>query len=159
MVSRLFPAGLTPAIMLSCMYLVLASGSSFAQKQSPGSSAPVPAPPPLLLGAAWYPEQWPESRWNADLDLMQKAHMHLVRIGEFSWSKLEPEEGVYDLDWMERAINLAEVVKLAAGGLQELKCDGKAVVTLSTPSDVVLLRDVHGTYSGIVRGDATVTVQ
>jgi hypothetical protein len=30
-------------------------------------------PPPLLPGAAWYPEQWPESRWNADLGLMQKA--------------------------------------------------------------------------------------
>src|ERR1035441_428920 len=107
MVSRLFPPGLKPAIMLFCMCLVLASGPSFAQKQPPGNTAPVPPPPPLLLGAAWYPEQWPESRWNADLDLMQKAHMHLIRIGEFSWSKLEPEEGMYDLDWMERAINLA----------------------------------------------------
>src|ERR1035441_6912603 len=107
MVSRLFPPGLKPAIMLFCMCLVLASGPSFAQKQPPGNTAPVPPPPPLLLGAAWYPEQWPESRWNADLDLMQKAHMHLIRIGEFSWSKLEPEEGMYDLDWMERVINLA----------------------------------------------------
>ncbi len=67
----------------------------------------VEAPPPLLLGAAWYPEQWPESRWDADLTLMQKAHMHLVRLGEFSWSRLEPQEGKYDLDWMERAVNLA----------------------------------------------------
>lgn len=67
----------------------------------------VPAPPPLLLGSAWYPEQWPESRWNADLDLMEKAHMHMVRVGEFAWTALEPEEGHYDLDWLERAINLA----------------------------------------------------
>jgi beta-galactosidase len=36
--------------------------------------------PPLLLGAAWYPEQWPESRWDADLSLMEAAHIHLVRI-------------------------------------------------------------------------------
>ncbi len=64
-------------------------------------------PPALLLGSAWYPEQWPESRWNADLDLMQKAHMHVVRVGEFAWSALEPEEGRYDLDWLERAIDLA----------------------------------------------------
>jgi beta-galactosidase len=61
----------------------------------------------LALGAAWYPEQWPESRWNADLDLMQKAHMHVVRVGEFAWSGLEPQEGKYDLDWLERAVNLA----------------------------------------------------
>lgn len=68
---------------------------------------PANEPPPLLLGAAWYPEQWPESRWNADLDLMQKAHMHMVRIGEFAWSTMEPREGQYDLDWLEHAINLA----------------------------------------------------
>ena len=24
-----------------------------------------PAPPAILLGTAWYPEQWPESRWDA----------------------------------------------------------------------------------------------
>jgi len=60
-----------------------------------------------MLGAAWYPEQWPESRWNADLELMQKAHMHLVRVAEFSWSRLEPEEGKYDLDWLERAVDAA----------------------------------------------------
>lgn len=64
-------------------------------------------PPALMLGSAWYPEQWPESRWEFDLALMEKAHMHFVRLGEFAWSRLEPKEDVYDLDWMERAINLA----------------------------------------------------
>ena len=44
-------------------------------------------PPALLLGAAWYPEQWPEARWNTDLDLMQKAHMHMVRVGKFAWRR------------------------------------------------------------------------
>ncbi|WP_254059713.1 beta-galactosidase [Granulicella sp. L46] len=66
-----------------------------------------PAPPPLLLGSAWYPEQWPESRWESDLTLMQQAHLHVVRVGEFAWSSLEPSEGKFDLDWLERAINLA----------------------------------------------------
>ena len=87
--------------------LLCVPGLSCAQDRSHSGVQPASAPPPLLLGAAWYPEQWPESRWNADLDLMQKAHLHLVRLGEFSWSKLEPKEGKYDLDWMERAINLA----------------------------------------------------
>jgi beta-galactosidase len=66
-----------------------------------------PAPPPLLLGSAWYPEQWPESRWESDLALMQQAHLHVIRVGEFAWSSLEPSEGKFDLDWLERAINLA----------------------------------------------------
>jgi beta-galactosidase len=63
--------------------------------------------PPLLLGVAWYPEQWPESRWDADLTLMQQAGIHTVRIGEFAWSRMEPEEDRYDLDWLDRAIAAA----------------------------------------------------
>ena len=62
---------------------------------------------PLRMGAAWYPEQWPEAQWESDLQLMQDAHMNVVRIGEFAWSTLEPTEGRYELDWMERAIALA----------------------------------------------------
>jgi len=38
---------------------------------------------------------------------MEQAHMNVVRIGEFAWSSLEPTEGHYDLDWMERAIAAA----------------------------------------------------
>jgi beta-galactosidase len=64
-------------------------------------------PPSLLLGTAWYPEQWPESRWDADLELMQKAGIHMVRVGEFAWARMEPSEGQYDLDWLERAITAA----------------------------------------------------
>lgn len=63
--------------------------------------------PPLVLGTAWYPEQWPESRWDADLDLMQKAGIHMVRVGEFAWSRMEPSEGHYDLDWLDRAVTAA----------------------------------------------------
>ena len=60
-----------------------------------------------LLGSAWYPEQWPELRWDADLTLMEQAHMNVVRVGEFAWSTLEPTEGHYELDWLDRAITLA----------------------------------------------------
>jgi beta-galactosidase len=72
------------------------------------TSAPWPdAAPFLLLGAAWYPEQWPESRWEQDLALMEAAHIHMVRMGEFAWSRMEPSEGAYDLDWLDRAIAAA----------------------------------------------------
>ncbi len=63
--------------------------------------------PPILLGAAWYPEQWPESRWEKDLSLMEAAHIDVVRVGEFAWSTMEPSEGQYEFGWLERAIALA----------------------------------------------------
>jgi beta-galactosidase len=71
------------------------------------SEATPPAPPAILLGTAWYPEQWPESRWDADLALMQQAGIRMVRIAEFAWSRMEPSEGHYDLDWIDRAITAA----------------------------------------------------
>ncbi|MGB8473383.1 MAG: beta-galactosidase [Candidatus Acidiferrum sp.] len=83
--------------LLACLLLPLALRSQ----------SPVPRPPAILLGTAWYPEQWPESRWDADLTLMQHAGIHMVRIGEFAWSRMEPTEGHYDLDWLDRAISAA----------------------------------------------------
>jgi len=73
-----------------------------------GSAQTYTTPHAPLLGAAWYPEQWPESRWDADLALMEQAHMNVTRVGEFAWSRMEPSEGHYDLDWLDRAIRLAE---------------------------------------------------
>ncbi|HEY8997914.1 MAG TPA: beta-galactosidase, partial [Edaphobacter sp.] len=75
------------------------------------AQAPLPSAPrrgAMMLGAAWYPEQWPESRWEADLTLMEAAHINFVRVGEFAWSTMEPKEGDYELDWLERAVRLAE---------------------------------------------------
>lgn len=83
---------------------MLISLSSPASAQVPSA----PNSPSLLLGAAWYPEQWPESRWEADLSLMEAAHIHLVRVGEFAWSSLEPREGDYEFDWLDRAVRAAE---------------------------------------------------
>jgi beta-galactosidase len=69
--------------------------------------AQVPNAPALLLGTAWYPEQWPESRWETDLQLMEAAGIHFVRITEFAWSRMEPVEGQYDFEWLDRAIAAA----------------------------------------------------
>ncbi len=62
---------------------------------------------PLHLGAAWYPEHWPETRWGEDVKLMRDAGLTVVRVGEFAWSSLEPREGAFNLGWLERAIALA----------------------------------------------------
>ncbi len=82
-----------------------------AETPAPLRNKPIPTQIPgqnaILMGVAWYPEQWPESRWEEDLRLMEAANLKVVRITEFAWSRMEPSEGHYDFDWLERAIGLA----------------------------------------------------
>lgn len=60
----------------------------------------------MYFGAAWYPEHWPEARWAEDVRLMREAGMTVCRIAEFAWSTMEPNEGVYEFGWLERAVAL-----------------------------------------------------
>ena len=69
--------------------------------QLPGRNA-------LLMGTDWYPEQWPETRWDTELQMMEDAHLNVIRLTEFAWSRMEPSEGHFDFAWLDRAIRLAE---------------------------------------------------
>ena len=71
----------------------------------------------LRIGAAYYPEQWPEENWKEDIRMMREAGFNTVRMGEFAWSTLEPEEGRYKLDWLERAI-----AALGEAGIDTVLC-------------------------------------
>ena len=59
-------------------------------------------PTKLHFGAAYYPEHWPEDRWEDDIRLMQEAGLTVVRMGEFAWSTFEPAEGQFNFDWMDQ---------------------------------------------------------
>jgi beta-galactosidase len=71
----------------------------------------------MYFGLAYYPEHWPEERWPIDARMMQEAHVNGVRMGEFAWSKIEPREGKYDFDWLDRAIEM-----LAHHGIKTMLC-------------------------------------
>lgn len=57
-----------------------------------------------ILGVAYYPEQWPRARWTQDARLMREAGIRLVRLAEFGWSQLEPQEGQFQFGWLDEAI-------------------------------------------------------
>ena len=61
----------------------------------------------ILHGADYNPEQWLDRPdiLARDIELMKEANCNVVSIGMFSWSMLEPEEGVYNLDWMANVID------------------------------------------------------
>ena len=60
----------------------------------------------IHFGVDYYPEHWPEERWETDARLMREMGIQVVRMAEFSWHKLEPEEGRYDFSWLDRAVSL-----------------------------------------------------
>lgn len=60
----------------------------------------------FYFGADYYPEHWPEERWSQDACMMKEAGFNVVRLAEFAWSKMEPSEGRFDFDWLDRAIGI-----------------------------------------------------
>lgn len=60
----------------------------------------------FYFGVDYYPEHWPESRWAIDAKLMKEAGFNIVRMAEFAWSLLEPEDGKFDFAWLDRAIEV-----------------------------------------------------
>jgi len=94
----------TLAALVACTVTIMHISAQSPEAQRRPAQGSVEIHPAILLGVAWYPEQWPEERWDADLELMAAAGIRMVRIGEFAWSRMEPREGQYDLDWIDRAV-------------------------------------------------------
>ncbi len=72
---------------------------------------------PPYLGAAYYPEDWPLEQIDDDIALMKQAGMNVMRVAEFAWSRMEPEEGVFDFDWLHLVVD-----KLSAAGIATIMC-------------------------------------
>lgn len=77
----------------------------------------------LNFGAAYYPEHVTRERVEEDAKLMREAGMTLVRMAEFSWIRMEKEEGVYDFSWLDHAV---ETLAAQGDALSALHTDGHA---------------------------------
>jgi len=61
----------------------------------------------LLHGADYNPEQWLHDPQvlQLDIELMKKAGCNVMSVGIFSWAVLEPEEGKYNWEWLDRILD------------------------------------------------------
>ena len=71
----------------------------------------------IYVGAAYYPEMWEESEVDRDIVRMKEAGVNVVRVAEFAWGKMEPEEGKFDFGWLERVVD-----KLYKAGIDVIMC-------------------------------------
>ncbi len=71
----------------------------------------------MSIGVYYYPEAWPESQWARDIANIKKLGLEFVHMGEFAWAFMEPEEGRYDFQWLEKNVRLS-----AAQGLKVVLC-------------------------------------
>ncbi|MEJ3750316.1 beta-galactosidase [Actinomycetes bacterium KLBMP 9797] len=70
-------------------------------------------PARVLFGAAYYHEYTPaydrdsrpDERLKTDLDLMVAANFTVIRVGESVWSTWEPDNGRFDLDWLQPVLD------------------------------------------------------
>ncbi|RGM43320.1 beta-galactosidase [Phocaeicola plebeius] len=95
-----------------------------------------------LTGAYYYLEHWEESQWERDLKQMHELGFEFTHFAEFAWAQLEPQEGVYDFSWLDRAVALA-----AKYDLKVVMCTSTATppVWLSRKYPEILLKSEDGT--------------
>ena len=71
----------------------------------------------IYLGAAYYPELWPEDEVERDIARCKEFGVNCLRVGEFAWGDMEPKEGDYRLDWLVRVVD-----KLYENGISTVMC-------------------------------------
>lgn len=88
--------------------LGLGLGGSTASAQAPAGRKFFPATDFFQVGSYYYPEQWPATQWERDIQNMSRLGFGFTHYGEFAWSTMEPTEGQYDFAWLDKAVALAE---------------------------------------------------
>ena len=66
----------------------------------------------LKLGVCYYPEHWSKEMWREDLERMADVGIEVIRIAEFAWTKIEPQEGRFDYTFFDEFLDLVEETEM-----------------------------------------------
>ncbi len=95
-------------LALLALFAVGALAAASGAAETPPSRGPLMPGGGMYVGVDYYPEHWPEDRWEIDFKLMHEAGFNVVRVAEFAWANMEPEEGRFDFEWLDRVLDLAQ---------------------------------------------------
>jgi beta-galactosidase len=62
----------------------------------------------MNIGVDYYPEHWPRERWATDARMMRDAGLNIVRMAEFAWVNMEPQEGTFEFGWLDQALEVLD---------------------------------------------------
>jgi beta-galactosidase len=80
------------ALVVLAALSLIAPGRATSAEVAP---RPALAPDTILYGAAYYHEYMPYERLEKDIELMKRAGISVVRVGESTWTSWEPREGEF----------------------------------------------------------------
>lgn len=103
------------------MLALAALGAAPVASTQPGPPASFPPADMMTVGVYYYPEAWPREQWERDFANIRKHGFEFVHMAEFAWAFMEPQEGRFEFEWLERAVRLA-----AAQGLKVVLCTPSA---------------------------------
>lgn len=95
-----------------------------------------------IVGTYYYPEHWDESQWERDLKQIKELGFDFVHYAEFAWAQLEPSEGIYNFEWLDKAVDIAD-----KNGLKVIMCTSTATppVWLVRKHPDILIEHENGT--------------
>ena len=99
-------------------------------------------------GVVYYPEHWDRALWEKDADLMKETGVKIVRLAEFAWCRMEPEDGVFDFTWLDEAVEI-----FASRGIEVVLCTPTSCPPLwlyeKHPETIMVGEDGHTISTGI----------
>jgi beta-galactosidase len=95
----------------------------------------------MKIGVYYYPEAWPSNQWARDIGNIRAMGLEFVHMGEFAWAFMEPREGEFSFDWLERNVQLC-----AEQGLKVVLCTPSPAppIWLVQKHPEVLMVDANG---------------
>ncbi len=71
----------------------------------------------FYYGATYYPEHWSAADRELDAERMAQAGFNCVRMAEFAWDAMEPQEGIHRFDLIDETI-----ARLGEKGISTILC-------------------------------------